>query len=183
MGRHYPELPEALQRFIRAQRIFFVATAAPGGHINLSPKGVDSLRILDPHRILWLNLTGSGNETAAQVQEDPRMTLMFCAFEGPPLIVRVYGQARAIHRRDPDWPELFAHFDPLPGARQLFELDIERVQISCGMGVPLFDYAGERTQLLEWARKKGPEGIERYWAKHNQISLDGRPTHILRKNT
>lgn len=181
MGQTYPQLTERLVAFIQAQHIFFVATAADG-RINLSPKGMDSLRVLTPNRIIWLNVTGSGNETAAHVQENPRMTLMFAAFEGDPMILRVYGQARAIHRKDPAWHELKSYFPPIPGARQIFDLDIDLVQTSCGMGVPLFKYQGERGLLEPWARKLGDHGIVLYWAKHNRFSLDGKPTYILEKS-
>jgi hypothetical protein len=183
MAQQYGEISDKLKRFIEAQKIFFVATAAPDSRINLSPKGMDSLRVLDPGRVLWLNLTGSGNETAAHVQQDPRMTLMFTAFEGPPMILRLYGSAKAVHRNDPQWDELISLFPPLPGARQIFDLAIDLVQTSCGFGVPLFDYAGERDQLGNWADQKGEEGIRAYWEQNNRSSLDGLPTHIMEKNT
>ena len=182
MGKRYTELPEKLKTFIEAQKLFFVGTAAADGRVNISPKGMDSLRVLGKNRIVWLNVTGSGNETSAHVQENPRMTLMFAAFEGSPMILRLYGEARVIHQSDPEWEELFALFDPLPGARQIFDLAIDLVQTSCGMAVPFFDYVGERTQLNDWARKKGEEGIQAYWKEKNQTSLDGKPTRILEKN-
>jgi hypothetical protein len=134
---------------------------------------MDSLRVLDANRLIWLNLTGSGNETAAHVQVNPRMTLMFCAFEGKPQILRLYGSARTIQRGEPGWDELFARFEPLAGARQIFDLAIERVQTSCGMAVPRFTFAGERTQLDAWARRQGPDGIARYWQRKNRRSIDG----------
>lgn len=182
MGKQYTALTDNLEAFIQQQKMFFVATAAATGRINLSPKGLDSLRVLSPNRIAWLNLTGSGNETAAHVGQQDRMTLMFCAFEGNPMILRVYGHARAIHHTDAEWPELLALFDPVPGARQILELNIDLVQTSCGMGVPYFDFAGERGQLEEWAVKKGKDGIKQYWQQKNQYSLDGLPTHIVSKN-
>ena len=178
MGQRYPEIPPRMLDFIERQRLFFVATAASDGRVNLSPKGMDSLRVLNPGRVIWLNVTGSGNETAAHVSESPRMTLMFAAFEGNPLILRLYGTARAIHPDDDDWVELFPHFEPLPGARQIFDLRVDLVQTSCGMGVPLFDYAGERGSLEAWADKKGPQGIRDYWREKNRQSLDGKPTGI-----
>jgi len=137
---------------------------------------MDSLRVLSPNRVIWLNVTGSGNETAAHVADNPRMTLMFCAFEGRPLILRLYGEARAIHPRDPDWQALLKHFPALPGARQIFDLTVDLVQSSCGMAVPLFDYAEDREALNDWGRRKGPEGIEEYWREKNVTSLDGKPT-------
>ena len=136
----------------------FVGTAAQDSRVNLSPKGMDTLRVLDDRRVAWLNVTGSGNETAAHVEIDPRMTIMFCAFEGPPLILRLYGRARAIHLKDPEWEQLYALFAPLPGARQIFELAVDLVQTSCGAGVPLYQYQGNREALNEWSRKKGEEG-------------------------
>ena len=183
MGRRYPEIPDGMEGFIEDQKIFFVGTAAADGRVNLSPKGMDSLRLLGRKRVVWLNVTGSGNETAAHVQEDPRMTLMFCAFEGKPMILRLYGRAKVVHRNDAEWEKLSALFDPVPGARQIFDLAVDLVQTSCGMGVPLYEYVGERKELKEWAMKKGEEGLKRYWREQNQTSLDGKPTHIVEKNT
>ena len=179
MGKKYKEITDELNAFIEAQRLFFVGTAAADGRINVSPKGMDSLRVLDCNRIIWLNLTGSGNETAAHIRELNRMTLMFCAFEGSPLILRVYGTARVVHTHDAQWQELYSHFRPLPGARQIFDMNIDLVQTSCGMGVPLFDYAGDRKQLIDWATRKGDAGLRQYWEEKNLTSLDGKPTHIL----
>ena len=178
MAKLYKHISPKLQQFIGDQKIFFVATATADSRINLSPKGMDSLRVLDPNRVAWLNVTGSGNETAAHVQENPRMTLMFTAFEDNPLILRLYGTARAIHKDDPEWELLFPLFTPLPGARQIFDLNIDLVQTSCGMAVPLYDYVGEREQLNAWATKKGEEGVEEYWKETNHTSLDGNPTRF-----
>jgi len=182
MGQKHPEITSEFKEFIEKQKIFFVATAASEGRVNVSPKGMETLRILGKNRIVWLNFTGSGNETSAHIQENPRMTLMFAAFEGKPLILRLYGQARVVHMSDPEWEELFALFEPFPGARQIFDLHVDLVMTSCGMGVPLFDYVGERDMLKKWAVKVGEEGVRRFWAKHNQVSLDGKPTHVLEKN-
>lgn len=182
MGKRYSEIPAKLRQFIQAQKIFFVGTAGAKGRVNISPKGMDSLRILDANRVVWLNVTGSGNETAAHVQENPRMTLMFAAFESDPMILRLYGQAKSIHHTDAAWSELFPLFPALPGARQLFDLTIDLVQTSCGMGVPLLDYAGDRDNLNNWATKKGTDGVEKYWRDKNQVSLDGQPTHIVAGN-
>ena len=181
MAQQLNALSDVLIQFIQHQKIFFVATANADGHINLSPKGTDSLRVMDKNRLLWLNLTGSGNETAAHIQDNPRMTLMFNAFEGNPLILRLYGKAKVIHPYDEDWQALYAVFNPIAGARQIFELSIELVQTSCGMAVPFFQYQGEREQLTHWAEKKGTQGIQQYWADKNQISLDGKETQILKK--
>ena len=182
MAKQATELTTPLIEFIVAQKIFFVATAAGEGRVNLSPKGMDSLRVLSGRRVIWLNVTGSGNETAAHVAQNPRMTIMFCAFDGDPLILRLYGKARAVHHNDGDWSELFAHFEPLPGARQIFDLAIETVQTSCGMAVPSFDYAGERELLKDWAIARGDDGLRAYWQEKNQTSIDGLPTHIVDKN-
>lgn len=179
MSKKYQEIEEKHRNFIEAQKMFFVATAAPDGLINLSPKGLDSLRVMDKNRIIWLNLTGSGNETAAHLLENPRMTLMFCAFEDNPLILRLYGQAKAYHPRDEAWNELIGHFPALSGARQIFDLKIELVQTSCGFAVPLYEYQGQRQILLDWADKKGEEGVQEYWQEKNQLSLDGKSTGIF----
>lgn len=182
MAQRYLEISDKLKQFIQQQKIFFVATATADSRINISPKGMDTLRILGNNRIVWLNVTGSGNETAAHIQESPRMTIMFTAFEGDPMILRLYGSARAVHKNDPEWNELFSLFDPLPGSRQIFDFNVELVQTSCGMAVPFFDYTGEREQLTNWAINKGEEGIRDYWQKKNQSSLDEKPTYIVRKN-
>jgi len=182
MGQQHSEISDKIKKFIDSQKIFFVATSTKDSRINLSPKGMNSFKVVSKNRVLWLNVTGSSNETAAHVQEDNRMTIMFCAFEGPPLILRIYGKASVIHHNDPQWPELLSNFDPIPGARQIFDLNVEMVQTSCGEAVPYFQYEGERNHLNEWAEKKGKEGIEQYWRDKNQISIDGIPTHIVEKN-
>lgn len=181
MGKQYEALTDQLIEFIQKQKLFFVGTATADSRVNISPKGMDSLRVLDKNRVIWLNVTGSGNETAAHVQLHPRMTIMFCAFEGAPLILRLYGKARAIHCGDAEWESLYAHFNPLAGARQIFELQIDLVQSSCGMAVPFFDYKEERTQLLDWATNKGSAGLRHYWEEKNQKTIDGIPTHILER--
>ncbi|MDZ4262647.1 MAG: pyridoxamine 5'-phosphate oxidase family protein [Pseudomonadota bacterium] len=182
MGQRYSEISDKHKQFIAAQKLFFVATATADSRVNVSPKGMDSLRVLGKNRVAWLNVTGSGNETAAHVQESPRMTIMFAAFDGNPVILRLYGTARAVHKHDPEWAALSSLFPATPGARQIFDLAVDLVQTSCGMAVPFFDYAGEREQLNDWAVKKGAEGIAEYWREKNQISLDGKPTNICDKN-
>lgn len=179
MAKQFDALDETLSAFIERQHMFFVGTAAPQGRVNLSPKGMDSLRILDPQRVLWLNLTGSGNESAAHLLEDSRMTIMFCSFDRQPLILRLYGQARVIHPRDADWSSLIGHFDNYTGARQLFELSVELVQTSCGYAVPEYTLERERQTLTKWADKKGEEGIAAYWRDQNQRSLDDKDTGIF----
>ncbi len=180
MAQRFTELKDSLREFIEKQHIFFVGTAAPDGRVNVSPKGMDSLRVLGKHRVVWLNVTGSGNETAAHLNEAPRMTLMFCAFTGSALILRVYGTARVIHRDEPEWAELYGLFPSIPGARQVFDLQVDLVQTSCGQAVPFFDYLEERTELNEWAAKKGEEGLREYRQDRNRLSLDGRETGIDR---
>ncbi len=178
MAKQYDSLTADLQQFIGQQKIFFVGTAGCEGRVNVSPKGMDSLRIVDANTVHWLNVTGSGNETAAHVLENKRMTLMFAAFEGKPLILKLYGLARAIHPRDPEWEDCLSALPSLPGARQIFELKIDLAMTSCGMGVPLYDFNEDREQLNRWAEKKGPAGIEQYWQDKNSLSLDGKPTDI-----
>lgn len=182
MAQMYEELSERHAEFVQSQKMYFVGTATADSRINVSPKGMDSLRIINPKRVAWLNVTGSGNETSAHVQADARMTVMFCAFEGPPLILRLYGRACVVHPGDADWNTLYALFKPLPGARQIFDLAIDHVQTSCGMGVPLYDYKDQRGQLEPWAEKKGEAGLHDYWALKNQTSIDGLPTHIVDRN-
>ncbi|GEM49856.1 pyridoxamine 5'-phosphate oxidase family protein [Deinococcus cellulosilyticus] len=179
MGKKLDSITGTLQDFIEKQKIFFVGTAGAEGHVNLSPKGMDSLRVLGPNRVAWLNVTGSGNESAAHVLENGRMTVMFCAFEGPPMILRLYGKARVYHAYDPEWPELLALFPTFPGTRQIFVVDVDLVQTSCGMAVPFFDYRDEREELNRWAEKKSPEQMHAYWEQKNTLSLDGKPTHIF----
>ncbi len=182
MGQRFNELSEKHIQFITEQKIFFVGTASADSRVNVSPKGMDSLRILGNNRVAWLNVTGSGNETSAHVQQDPRMTIMFCAFDGQPLILRLYGTAKVIHTSDPEWNDLFSLFKSLPGARQIFDVTIELVQTSCGMGVPYFSHTKDRELLSEWATKKGEDGLKQYWDEKNQLSIDGIPTHIVAKN-
>jgi len=173
--KKFSEIDAATQAFIAQQHVFFVATAAPDGRVNVSPKGQDSLRILGPNRLVWLNLTGSGNETAAHLLESPRITLMLCAFEGRPNILRLYGTGTALHPRDAGWDELIGLFPPLPGVRQLIVVEVDLVTTSCGMAVPLLDFRAERDELNRSMLKKD---VPQYWADRNQLSLDGKPTGI-----
>lgn len=178
MGKQFQALSTAHMQFIAEQKVFFVGTAVDQGRVNISPKGMNSLKVLSPQQVMWLNVTGSGNETAAHVQQNARMTLMFMALSGAPLILRLYGQANVIHKHDTAWQTLIGQFDSLPGARQIFELKIELVQTSCGMSVPYMDYVGEREQLNHWAAAKGEAEIEAYWQAKNHTSIDGLPTYI-----
>ena len=165
--------------FIESQQMFFVATAAPDGRVNVSPKGLSSLRVMSGNRIVWLNLSGSGNETAAHVQECNRITMMFCAFEGPALILRVYGAARIVHPRDADWSKLVGLFPPMAGSRQVFDVTVESAKASCGTGVPLYAFKGQRSELVPYFEELGDDGIKAYWERKNQQSIDGKPTNIL----
>jgi hypothetical protein len=175
------KLNRTLCDFIERQPLFFVATAAPEGRVNLSPKGLATLRIMNESRILWLSLSGSGNETAAHLAESDRMTLMFCAFSGEAMILRVYGHARIVHPRDEAWSDLAGRFPSMAGARQVFDLAIDLVQTSCGSGVPLMDFRAERgmDELLPFYEAMGEEGLRDYWQRKNTLSIDGKPTHIL----
>ena len=175
------KLNKTTSEFIRRQQMFFVATAARDGRVNLSPKGMDTLRIVDDARITWLNLSGSGNETAAHVRDTPRMTLMFCSFEGAPLILRVYGTAEVLHPRHPDWQSAVAQFPTLAGSRQIFDLAIDLVQTSCGTGVPEMNFVRSRgeTELEPFYAEIGEDGVIKYWERKNATSIDGRPTGIL----
>ena len=179
MAKQFNHIDPSHQAFIEAQQIFFVATAAPAGRVNLSPKGMDSLRVLGPTRILWRNLTGSGNETAGHLKQLNRMTVMWCGFDRRPMIMRAYGTARTIHPRDADWAALNTHFDDFDGARQLYDMTVEMLQTSCGYAVPFFDHAGPRDTLEKWTEDRGPDGIRAYWAEQNATTLDGAPTGIL----
>jgi hypothetical protein len=167
------------QRFIERQKIFFVATAAKEGRVNVAAKGMDTLRVVDPNRIVWLNLTGAENETAAHLADTPRMTLMWCSFDRNPLVLRAYGDAVAMHPRDAAWGELITLFQTIPGARQILDLHVNMVLTSCGFGVPLFEFSGQRDTLIRWAEKKGEEGLMTFWKERNQLSLDNKPTGLL----
>ena len=173
MGTQFEALKQAHIDFIQQQKLFFVATATDTSRVNLSPKGMDSFRVLDNNRVQWLNVTGSGNETATHIQSHPRMTIMFCAFEGAPIILRLYGTARAIHKGEAQWDALYEQFPPTPGARQIFDVTVDLVQKSCGMSVPFFDYVEDREELSNWARGKDEEQLRAYWKKKNFTSIDG----------
>ncbi|MEW6494148.1 MAG: pyridoxamine 5'-phosphate oxidase family protein [Cyanobacteriota bacterium] len=179
MAKFYSELNSSLQDFIQEQKLFFTATAPLQGRINLSPKGIDTFRCIDNQTVAYLDLTGSGNETAAHLTENGRMTLMFCSFSEKPLILRLYGKGRVIRSRDEEWQSFYSLFDFLPGERQIIVLGIESVQTSCGYGVPLYEFKQERNTLIEWAEKKGEQGIKEYWQAKNLTSIDGLPTQLL----
>src|SRR5882762_3265382 len=182
MAKFFPNLEPHHHRYIAAQRMFFTASAAPSGHVNMSPRSTDMFRVLGDNAVMYLDRSGSGNETAAHLKIDGRLTIMFCAVSGPPLIMRLYGKGRVIHRDSDEFANLlreqFVGEAPL-GARQMVRLDFDLVQTSCGFGVPLFEYQEERTQMDAWANAKGVDGIEAYWREKNQTSLDGFPTGLF----
>lgn len=178
MATLYDTIEPRLVQFIERQQMFFVASAAADGRVNVSPKGLDSFRVLGPNRVAWLNGTGSGNETAAHTALDPRITLMFCAFEGKPWILRLYGRARTVQPRDADWDDLLGLFPPMLGARQVFDVAVQECQTSCGFGVPLYDFVGQRDLMHSWADRRGPDGLERYQREKNARSIDGFDAHL-----
>ena len=180
MGKFYDHLTPDLRTFIEAQKLFFVATAPldAAGHINCSPKGLDCFRVLSEKQVAYLDLTGSGNETSAHVEENGRITFMFCAFDGPPNILRVYGRGRTILPGSEQWASLAAHFPHYPGARQIIVAGIHRVQTSCGFGVPRYSYEGQRDLLDRWAETQGADGLVTYRLEKNARSIDDLPTPI-----
>src|SRR4051812_25026697 len=175
MGKDYEQLDDTLVAFIGRQHVFFVGTApdSPEGHLNVSPKGLDTFRVLGPRSVAYLDLTGSGIETVAHLRENGRITVLFCAFEGRPLVVRLYGRGQAVEPGDPGWDDLIARFPGYPGARSVVVVELERIADSCGFAVPLLEYKGERSRLLDHAENKGPEGLHQYRAQKNRESLDG----------
>jgi hypothetical protein len=180
MSKFYTKITSKLEKFIEAQKIFFVATAPEEGRINLSPKGMDSFKVMNENRVLWLNVTGSGNETAAHLLENQRITMMFCSFEKVPNILRLYGKGKEIKPTDASWKELVSLFPETPGTRQIFDIAIDSAQTSCGMSIPFYEYKGERNDLNNWAREQGKEKMEQYWKDKNQTSIDGQPTNLLK---
>jgi len=181
MGKRLEFITSELKTFIENQKLFFVATAANEGRINLSPKGTDSFRVLEKNKIVWLNLTGSGNETAAHLLKNDRMTIMFCAFEGKPLILRLYGHAKIYHKRDDQFQKHIKLFPENNGSRQIIEMAVDLVQKSCGFAVPFMDFKEERNILNSWSTKQGVKGVEDYWKNKNTKSIDGFETKILKK--
>ncbi|RLD22308.1 MAG: pyridoxamine 5'-phosphate oxidase family protein [Bacteroidetes bacterium] len=179
MAKIFSELSPELQAFILEQKIFFVGTAADEGQVNISPKGMDTIRVIDANKIVWLNLTGSGNETAAHLIKNNRMTILFCFFEVKPLILRLYGKAKIYHERDQAYHSYIDLFPDNAGSRQIIEMEVDQVQTSCGYAVPFMDYKEERIQLRSWADKQGKERIKSYWKEKNTKSIDGFDTRIL----
>ncbi len=178
------KLNGTFRRFIEKQKVFFVATAAPDGRVNLSPKGADTLRIIDDQKIRWLSLSGSGNETAGHIQQLNRITMMFCAFEGDALILRIYGKAKVYHPRDAEWAAVSSEFSTMAGTRQIFDVEIDLVQTSCGTGVPIMPYQGERaeTELVPFYADMGEDGVKDFWRRKNKETIDGFDTGIFNDN-
>jgi hypothetical protein len=181
MAKQFERIEPAHAAFIAAQRVFFTASAAATGRVNVSPRGADAFRVLGPNTVAYLDETGSGNETAAHLRANGRLTIMFCGFESVPMILRLYGQGRSLWRGTPEYAALLETAygnQETPGARQIIRLDVEMVQTSCGYGVPLFDYKEERRTLRNWAEKKGEDGIAEYWGTRNVLSIDGFETGV-----
>lgn len=177
MGRVDDAISDELAAFIAAQHVFFVATAPSGGdgHVNVSPKGLDTLAVLDPNTVAYLDLTGSGVETIAHLRDNGRITIMLCAFEGKPLIVRLHGRGEVLPVCEPEADALLSRFGSYPGARSVIRVRVDRVSTSCGYGVPLLEYEGDRDQLRSWAERRGPDGLATYRAEKNSASIDGLP--------
>ncbi len=182
MAKQYSEIDDALRAYILKQRLFFTASATSASRVNVSPRSTDCFRILDRNAVVYLDRTGSGNETAAHLKADGRLTIMFCSFEGPPRILRLYGRGAVMSRASAKYrsllSEYFGNDEPL-GTRQIVTLAVDLVQTSCGFGVPLFDYKGERDALDRWAQSKGPEGLDAYRREKNSKSIDGLPTGLF----
>ena len=178
MAKFYTELTSELAQFIDQQYVFFTASAPARGRVNVSPKGMDSLRILDNKTVAYMDYTGSANETSAHVRDNGRLTIMFCSFATTPLILRLYGHAEVALPDSGAWNRYADDFAKLPGYRQLILLHIDSLQTSCGFAVPIMDLKSEREQLVQWATKKGESGLSNYRAEKNQLSIDGLPTHL-----
>jgi len=180
MGKLHDSIKPAHKEFIEKQHIFFVATAplSADGRVNLSPKGLDCFKVLSEHKVAYMDLISSGNETSAHTLENGRITIMFCSFEGAPNILRLYGKGFAVLPGTDDWEAYSPHFKIYPSTRQIVVADINLVQTSCGFGVPLYNYTGERDIHFEWAEKKGKDGLHEYIQQNNLKSLDGLPTNL-----
>ena len=181
MAKFFDKIDDKISKFIGDQKIFFTASAPLSGdsRINLSPKGIDTFRVLDEKTVYYLDLTGSGNETAAHIKENGRLTIMFCAFSSSPLILRLYGRGEVVHKRSEKWNELSKSFENFAGTRQIIVLHVASLQTSCGFAIPLYEFKEDRKMLIDWAENKGDDGIEKYWREKNQTSIDGLPTGIF----
>lgn len=176
MGRTYDEIDERMATFLRAQHVFFVATAPDvDGFVNVSPKGLDTFAITGPQSVAYLDLTGSGVETIAHLRQNGRITFLFCAFEGPPRIVRLYGRGRTVLAGDPEFATAASRFPTFLGARAVIDVTLDRIADSCGYAVPRYRYEGDRAQLIDWADNKGADGVVAYRSERNATSIDGLP--------
>jgi hypothetical protein len=186
MATKYTALDDRQREFIARQRIFFTASAAPNTRVNVSPRSTDAFRVLGPNTVAYLDRTGSGNETSAHILAGGRVTIMFCAFEGPPMILRLHGKGRVLHRHTPHYEALladaFGGVEP-KGARQIVVVETDLVVKSCGYGVPLFEYQAERQSMDNWANGKGDEELAAYRREKNRVSLDGLPTGLSEEET
>ena len=182
MAVKFDSINKAHKAFIEKQKMFVIGSAGADGFINVSPKGMESFKIVDENTVVWMNHTGSGNETSAHVQENGRMTIMFNSFDKAPMILKLYGKATVIHDKDERWEEMSSHFREFVGARQFFKLNVELVLTSCGFGVPQYKYIGERNKLQKWAEKKGREGMKAYWSEKNVETLDGVLTNVMERS-
>jgi hypothetical protein len=180
MAKFYDSINDQIREFIEKQHLFFVSSAplSSRGHVNLSPKGLDSFRVLSPNRVAYMDIISSGNETSAHTLENGRITIMFCSFEGSPNILRLFGKGRTVLAGDPEWENLAKHFELISSTRQIIVAEISKVQTSCGYGVPLYEYKGERNQHFKWAEKLGAEGLVAYRNENNLTSIDGLPTPL-----
>ena len=178
MAKFFDTILDTHKAFIEKQKIFFTASAplSAEGHVNLSPKGMDSFRVLSPNRIAYMDIVGSGNETSAHILENGRLTIMFCAFDGPPNIMRLFGKGYTVLPDDEEWPQLAPLFELQLATRQIIVADIHKVQTSCGFSVPYYEYLGERDHAQKWAEHKGADGLELYKQEKNRVSIDGLPT-------
>jgi len=182
MGKFYPAITPQHQTFIKQQHLFFTASAplSKDGHVNCSPKGLDCFRVLHPNQVAYMDLISSGNETSAHLLENGRITIMFCSFGKVPNILRLYGTGRTVSPDSNEWQQIHHLFPIYPSTRQLIVADIHQVQTSCGYGVPMFEFTGDRSIHFDWAEKKGAEGLAAYVEEKNLVSMDGLPTAILK---
>jgi hypothetical protein len=178
MSKFYPAIDDQFRDFIDEQKMFFTASAPMNGRVNVSPKGMDTFRVLGTNEVAYLDLTGSGNETAAHVKENGRITFMFCSFGRQPVIMRLYTTARVVQKDDDGWDELVSLFPELPGTRQIFVAHVDALQTSCGYGVPEYDIKRERPTLQQWSVMQGDEGMAEYWETYNTKSIDGLATGL-----
>jgi hypothetical protein len=181
MGKQFTGIEDEHRAFIERQKLFFVASAAPSGRVNVSPKGLATFRVLGRNEAAYMDCTGSGSETRAHLLASPdkRLTFMFCAFDGDPLILRLYGHGRSLMRGTPEYKALLHHFDEIPGSRQMVHLTVDLVQTSCGFGVPNFDYRHDRENLPRHWEKQGIDNLRQYWGARNATSIDGLPTGFV----